>query len=198
MFDTSLVITVAQAEGSQGREIAEGLARRLGLTYVDEAVIKLATENLDQCEIEAYIRELGRHGRVLIVGCGANFILRDFSGVVNILLEAPLSCRIERVMQEQNLSRPSAERRVFQADGRYAAYIRRYYGPEWTDTDLYDLVINTARLTSSEAIETLSRFIGVLNQRRHQAHPSAEPANVTGQTGTEANASARLVELLHK
>jgi len=159
-----LVITVAQEEGSEGREIAQQLARTLQLDYVDEAVIRLATENMSQSEIENYIRQLARQGQLVIVGCGANFILRDFEGVLNILIRAPFSRRIERLMDLQHLDREMAEQRLYQLDGRYASFIRQYYGPDWCNPDLYDLTINTKALSSAYLATGLSRFIRTMPQ----------------------------------
>ena len=200
MFNTDLVVTVAQAEGSQGREIAEDLAQRLQLTYVDEAVIKLATENLDHSKVESYLQELARRGRVIMVNCGANFFLHDFSGVVNLLIEAPLGCRIERVMHTQHLARSSAEHRICQLDGQYAAQIRAFYGPDWTSPDLYDLALNTERLTNDEALETLSNFINMFQQNHPQVIPQLQPGIYSQSTPEDdlAERYQQIVDLLHK
>lgn len=159
MTPARLVITIAQEEGSNGREIAKQLARTLQLNYVDEAVISLATENMSQVEIEHYIREIARQGQVVIVGCGANFILREVEGVINILIRAPFCQRVERLMASQHLDASTAEQRLYLLDGRYGSYIRQHFGPEWTNPDLYDLTVNTKRLPVAYLATGLSRFV---------------------------------------
>jgi cytidylate kinase len=176
MTPARLVITIAQEEGSNGREIAKQLARTLQLNYVDEAVISLATENMSQVEIEHYIREIARQGQVVIVGCGANFILRDVEGVINILIRAPFCQRVQRLMACQHLDAATAEQRLYQLDGRYGSYIRQHFGPEWTNPDLYDLTINTKTLPVAYLATGLSRFVRTMPQNYQLDSDSYQPA----------------------
>jgi cytidylate kinase len=175
MKTCELVITIAQEEGSAGREIAQQLARTLQLNFVDEAVIRLATENMSHTEIENYIKDLAGRGRVIILGCGANFMLRDFEGVINILIRAPFTQRLENLMNSQHLDRTTAERRLYLLDSRYSSYIRQHYGPEWTNDDLYDLTLNTKTMPVSSLVVSLARFIQTLYQSQQPSSTGAEP-----------------------
>jgi len=52
MTKARMVITISREEGSGGDEIAQALAQRLKLTYVDKEIIEIATKRLGLSEIE--------------------------------------------------------------------------------------------------------------------------------------------------
>lgn len=159
MLQSRLVVTVAQAEGSLGREIAEQLAASLQLTYVDETVLRLATEKLNQLEIETYLQELAQNGRLLILGSGANFTLRNFPWAIDLLIIAPLQTRVRRTMRAYQVNRETALQRIQEADGRYNQYIRQFYRQDWTNQELYDLTLNTENLTVEQSVQSLTQFL---------------------------------------
>lgn len=159
MLQTRLVVTVAQAEGSLGREIAEQLAASLQLTYVDETVLRLATEKLNQLEIETYLQELAQNGRLLILGSGANFTLQNFPWAINLLIVAPIQTRVKRTMRAYQVNRETALQRIQEADGRYNCYIRQFYRQDWTNQELYDLTLNTENLNVEQSVQALTQFL---------------------------------------
>lgn len=164
MIPARTTITISQEEGSGGQEIAQEVAKILRLNYIDREVINLATEHLSNQEIEWFIRGVAEQGRVVIVDCGANFILRERPGVINILLRAPLQYRIDRVSYQHHLGREAATRRIERCDEQQRGYVRRYYGPEWTSSDLYDLVVNTAARSTAELAAAIAQFVRELER----------------------------------
>ena len=105
------------------------------------------------------IGTIGRHGRAVIVGRGANFILppeKRFS----VRIVAPQSWRITKVAQEFNMTTDEAKKRVMNTESDRRAFIRKYFNAEIADPTNYDLVINTATLTVDDAVKVISSALG--------------------------------------
>lgn len=230
MSVTRMVITVAREEGSGGREIAQELARKLKLTYVDDQLIKLATGRLGipaeeladfdekvlprmpeisqmlqqfrdmplssilapdrdvygivkekpapppaapvpaltereanmegyQVLVERLITEVAEHGHAVIVGRGANFILKNWPGVIHLFFRAPLQDRIERVAYVEHLDKEAAARRVTELDIQRAAFIKQTFGADWANPDHYHLVVNTSQMPLAAATASVAQFV---------------------------------------
>lgn len=99
------------------------------------------------------IQNMAREGNVLIVGRGSQILLRDNPEALHVKIVAPLAYRVEKLMSLEGLSQREATQRILASDGARAEYLRRYYGVNWLDPQLYDLVINTGRITIQMAVQ---------------------------------------------
>jgi cytidylate kinase len=105
------------------------------------------------------IREAAAGGKVVIVGRGAGFLLRDDPNVFRVYLHAPEAVRVRRLMQRFGLSEADAGRKMHETDTNRAAYIRQLYGHDWCDTEEYDLTIDTGRIGYDAAAEIILRGV---------------------------------------
>jgi hypothetical protein len=110
--------------------------------------------------MEDYVRIVGmvilnmaKEGCVLIVGRGSQVILRDDPEALHVQVVAPLPSRTEKLMRIERLTQSEATRRILASDQARADYLRRYYGVNWLDPQLYDLVINTGRISIQTAVQ---------------------------------------------
>jgi cytidylate kinase len=172
------VITLSREFGSLGLITAQKVAHHLGYRLVGRELInqaalragapEVALAVIDELNllgvtpapgaIEDYVRavkgvvtELAGEGSVVIVGRGAQVILRDRPDGVRVLIIAPQLLRIERIAQRQSISMTSARAQVEASDRHRRRFLQRYYRVKWEDPLLYDLVINTAWLSADEA-----------------------------------------------
>jgi cytidylate kinase len=107
------------------------------------------------------IGTIGKHGRAVIVGRGANFILpadKRFAARIG----APQAWRIDNVSREFGISREDAKRRVMRTESDRRAFIRKYFNADITDPNNYDLVINSATLSVESAVNVISAALGCL------------------------------------
>jgi len=112
----------------------EGLATAVDSKTIDsEGMTKLAGE---------IIREAASLGQCVIVGRGAQCILRNRKNVFHVSIFGPHQQKIER-MRDRLAPGMNAERVMEETDRRRAAYINRFYGEDWKDRRLYHLVINS-------------------------------------------------------
>lgn len=105
------------------------------------------------------IGTIGEHGRAVIVGRGANFILPP-AGKFSVRIVAPFEARIQNVAKDFSVSVEEAKRRVLRAESDRRAFVRKYFHGDIADPTNYDLVINTGRLSVNKAVEIIIKALG--------------------------------------
>jgi cytidylate kinase len=97
------------------------------------------------------IGTIGRHGKAVLVGRGANFILpadRRF----RIRVVAPLEFRVQSVAHTYDIKLEEARRRVTRTDADRKAFVRKYFNADIADPLHYDMVLNTSVLSIDHAV----------------------------------------------
>ena len=196
-------ITISRQMGSLGRDVARVVAARLGYRMVWREVINQAALQAGMPEVAlATIDELGllglrpssqarrayhdavrrviealaATGNVVIVGRAGQVILRDRPDVLHVKVMAPASLRAGRVARTQNIPLAAAQAQVQASDRARRNYLRRYYQARWDDPELYDLIINTARLTPESAADLVCRALRQLQQAQEPPPQQKEPS----------------------
>ena len=101
------------------------------------------------------IRDLAGEGRVIIVGRGSQVLLKDHPAALHVQIIAPFWHRVKKIMEREDLERRAAVSRVRASDRARADYLRRYHNVHWLDPQLYDLVINTAKVPVEVAVKLI-------------------------------------------
>lgn len=97
------------------------------------------------------ISTIAKHGRAVIVGRGANFIL-PVEDILSVRVIAPLKKRIHDVALHHRVTTDEAKRRVIQRESRRKAFVRRTFNAEISDPMHYDLIINTGKVNIEAAV----------------------------------------------
>jgi cytidylate kinase len=151
--------------GSFLARIAEALGHSYGFGEGFEgAYLPISEMPLDDARylqaLKSVVRDLARSQRLVILGRGSQFILKDYPEVLHVLIVAPLQLRVNRVMKGRNLGQQAAEREVVRSDNSIREFTKRYFRAEMEDPEHYDLVINTEHLSfqaaASIAVDALS------------------------------------------
>jgi cytidylate kinase len=178
------VIAMTREMGSGGREVAQCVADRLGLTVVlyhmvehdiadhlhvrESAVHHLLEGGASLLErlqtggkrLARYtaeeVLELANQGNVLIRGWGACVVLRAVPHVVRVRVCAPMEVRERAVMERSGLQyRSAARREIERNDAAHKITLQNAYGIDREDSMLYDLVLNTER----NSIESCAKLV---------------------------------------
>jgi len=104
------------------------------------------------------IATIGRHGRAIIVGRGANFVLPPEKRF-RVRIVAPQELRVQNVARDLDIPVNEAKRRVIRTNSDRRAFIRKYFNADISDPINYDLVINTETLSVDVAIDTVCSAI---------------------------------------
>jgi cytidylate kinase len=102
------------------------------------------------------ILHLVEMGHVIIVGRGCNVITTRTPNVFHVRLIAPLAQRIERVRQSHHLPEKEAAKWVERMDRGRARYVRSHFKCRIDNALLYHVVVNTGRVTYSDAAQLIA------------------------------------------
>jgi cytidylate kinase len=177
------LITISQSIGSMGMVIAQQVGKALDLDIYDDERLKaealqlgLHTQELNSLAekppgffsryfskrpeiyrdiLETVIYEVSRKDQGIVIGHGSQFLLRDFSCALHVLIHAPLEQRVLRMMEQQRIDRDTAERLVEKSDNAQKGFFQYAFNLRWDDPTLYDLVINPGKLGPDAAVKLI-------------------------------------------
>ena len=97
---------------------------------------------------------IGQHGRAVIVGRGANFIL-PIKERYSIRVVAALDVRIQNIASEYGVSLNDAKKRILKRESRREAFVKHSFDAKLGDPHNYDLIINTEKLSIKSAVNAV-------------------------------------------
>ena len=182
------VIAMTREMATLGKDVAAGLAERLGLTVVHHEVVEhdiaeragmresevhrfLEGEaslferwRIDSNRLSRYtaqeILELAAKGNVLIRGWGATYLLRAVPHVMCVRICAPMLFREQVLMERLGITdRVAAHREIERNDAAHNATMHRMFGVDGLDTTLYANVLNTARVPVEACVEQIAHLV---------------------------------------
>lgn len=169
-----LIITISREHGSKGKQIGKLVAERLGIPFYYKDMLALAAREsgLDQEFLsninndapnvlydlylsttvvkqsiiaqEQIIRKIADKGTCVIVGRSSDYILRDYTNVINIFIHAPKDFRVKNIMEMYNDDEVKALENVKKSDYTRAAYYRNISGKKWGDPHNYTLCLDAS------------------------------------------------------
>lgn len=130
-----------------------------GLTVLEDCISSLVYDR--HLWPDEYLKHLmkvigaiGEHGRAIIVGRGANFVVPP-QNRLRLRIVAPQDVRIANVARAFDVTPEDAKRRVIRTESDRRAFIRKYFNADITDPINYDLVINTGILEIDKAVDAV-------------------------------------------
>jgi cytidylate kinase len=106
---------------------------------------------------------IGKHGRAVIVGRGANFLLPPEKRL-SVRVIAPLETRVKNVSREYNVTVGGAKTRVLKTESDRKAFIKKYFNDDIRDPLNYDLILNTGSLSIDDAANAVKGALIRLNR----------------------------------
>lgn len=130
-----------------------------------ETTDEIPTEERIVRVTERVIGELAQHGRVVLVGRGAQAVLAGAGSpsALHAYVVAPLPERVRTVMERLGVNEKDAARAIEETDANRDRYVERWHGRRRQDPSLYHLAVNTAWLGYEGAAEL------VVAAARHRA-----------------------------
>lgn len=182
------LIAMTREMGSLGKDVAAEVSRRLDRQVVHHEIIdNLASKmrlrkshvvrflegrsgiwermTTDKTSLSIYTADetfaLAEDDRVAVIrGWGATHLLRPVPHVLAVRVCAPFDLRVKRMMERLNTAdRDFVENEIRLSEEAHAAITRRHFGVNWQDSELYDLVLNTERLTVEECADEVMELI---------------------------------------
>ena len=119
--------------------------------YIDEEVYVDALHEI--------INQLAKEGNTVILGRGGQFILRDHSDALHILLVADKPDRIEFLQGRYDLSEKQAIQTIASEDKRRMNLYRKFGREDYDNPGLYHLVLNMSKLEMEQAADLVRVLI---------------------------------------
>lgn len=168
------IVAISETAGSLGIEIGRKLAGSLGWEFADREIIAKASEQFGEnvtdlrhsveekptlwerftdtqhrykAYIEAIMFEMAARDNVVLSGRSSTIVLRQVPHVVRVRTTAPERTRAQRLEHQLELTHDAALDYVRHSDRERAARVKFLYQVDVDDPLLYDLVLNTERLT---------------------------------------------------
>ncbi len=116
---------------------------------------------------EKVVSDVAERGNCVIVGRGANWFLRHRNDAFHAFLYAPYDEKMRRMVAVGEKQR-DAVHLLESVDRERAAFIRKYYGKEWPDRSLYNLMINT-KVGDDAVVATILGVVNILKTDGSQA-----------------------------
>lgn len=181
------ILTVAGEHGSGHVSIGRAVAERLGYEYVDRHKMlgdlgeagKQWEERGKEYDLHCptiwerfdwsymafkalmqhvYLENAARD-KVVLVGQGVNFLLKDVPFAARVRIIAPRDARIDRVVQEEEMDRKTAEWLTDKTDYDDSCYVHALYGKHPDDPGAYDAVFDTTLTAEADVIARIEALL---------------------------------------
>lgn len=196
------VIAMTREMATCGKDIAAGVADRLGLTVVHHEVVerdiaertgmresevhrflegqpsllerwKIDPKRLSQFTAQE-ILELAAKGNVLIRGWGATYLLRSVPHAVCVRVCAPMAFREKILMERLGIAdRAVACKEIERNDAAHSWTMQKLFGINWVEPTLYAIVLNTARVPVEDCVE---HIVGLTESAAFRDTPQSQRA----------------------
>lgn len=177
----NFIITISREHGTNGKKIAEEIARNLNMSFYDKEEIKnfaiknnlveIADEKdlydnflsldvnkeaiINQSKI---IREIAEKESCVIVGRAADYILRKNKNIIKIFLYAPMEYKIQNIKNNYKDSDKEAERNINKSTKSRATYYELISNQTWGMKENYDLCLN-CKIGNEKVIKIICDYV---------------------------------------
>ena len=122
------------------------------------------------------IKKAADEGPCVFVGRCADYILRDYPGLVSVFVTANHEERTDNIAKRNQCSQEAARKIISSRESERSSYYNYYTGKRWGDSASYDLCINTSLLGLEATVEMIAQFITHCLEARGIAVPQNKEA----------------------
>ena len=112
------------------------------------------------------IRKLKDEGNCVIVGRGADYILRDCPNLVSVFIHADLEIRARRVAEFEKVSVEKAKDIIRKADKKRASFYNFQTEKKWGNVESYNLSIDSGAVGYDGAVELIRQFVELKTSKK--------------------------------
>ncbi len=154
--DDGIIFAAARAENLYPEAVSEAESRDAGRQLAVDFHRFEQTETLRELIRDA-ILTTADEGNVVIVAHAASFALAERENVLRVLVTASDESRLRRLSDAEGLDAKAAVKLLRDSDKGRAAYLKQFYDVSQELPTHYDLVVNTDRIATEQAVETIAR-----------------------------------------
>lgn len=179
--ENKLIISISREHGTNGKRIAEEVAKNLNIAFYDKEEIKnyAIRNNLvgELSEKDLYdnflsldankdtiiqqsriIKEISQKEDCVIVGRAADYILKDNLRLIKIFLYAGNDYKIQNIKNNYNDTDKDAEKNMIKSTKSRAAYYEVISNQKWGEKENYDICLN-CEIGNDKIVKTICEYI---------------------------------------
>ena len=107
------------------------------------------------------IRKLEEKGHCVIVGRGADYILRDYPDLVTVFIHADIMTRAQRVAEFEHVSVEKARDMVLKADKKRASFYNFQTEKKWGQASGYMLSLDSTALGYDGCVDLICEYLRI-------------------------------------
>ena len=144
----------------------------VGIETLPETYYELAGESSsrvqrvnDQLFIDTtreVVRNLAQAGHVVIIGRGANVILGDTPGVLHVGMLAPMSRRVQTIMEREHLNEEEARVYLEGLEEARVKFFQKFFKVSPEDPTLYHMMLDMGHMSDDTAAKIIAHATGDL------------------------------------
>lgn len=156
-WDKKLVQAIADDAGAS-RRVIETLDEQRKNAFSDILSSFVTGQGLSASEyferLARVVQVIGDHGAAVIVGRGANYLV-PAERALRIRIVAPVDVRVRGLMERGGLDEKTARSEMRLVETERATFIKQAYNRDVANPIDYDIVLNTATIDVSVAVEVV-------------------------------------------
>jgi cytidylate kinase len=180
------ILAMTREMGSLGTFIGQEVARRLEYAFIRHQIEAEAAQLYEAAEerlvatveskpgvweglseaarrhfafLAAEVFDFALKDNVVIIGRWSTLLLRGIGHALRVRVGAPLELRTRRIMERLGVGEEEARAQIQRSDRGVRARVRQFFEVEWGDPLLYDLFLNTERLSVEGGADLLCHLL---------------------------------------
>ncbi len=186
------IVAMSRELGSFGTLIGNTVAKQLGYEYIYQEITSGAARDYEVMEenlvrvvekaprilerlkgdfrryqafVQAQVFKAAQKDNVVLIGRWSTLLLKEIRHVIRVRVTAPEEVRAGRVMEMMQVGREKALELVRENDLERGGRMEHLYGVDWKAPYLYDLVLNTEKISIDAGAELIAKLVGRVEYR---------------------------------
>ncbi|MDD3238897.1 MAG: cytidylate kinase-like family protein [Lachnospira sp.] len=177
-YDKEIIDEVAKEMGVSSQVVEENGETMSEQTYIDLASGFIPFSRKEKIPFEEIrkkqdklILDIAQRGNGVIVGRGADFILRDREDAFHVFVHANMEHRVKRVQRHDGIENQAEriERELKVKDRSREMYYQYFTGREWGKVTNYNFTIDVGRYTKTQCVELIVDALEKMNGEKNHA-----------------------------
>ncbi len=167
-YDKEIVASVASKMGIDEKLILENGENMSDQDYIDMKSgfvpyyrkAQVPYEEIKEAQ-DKVIKSIAEKGNCVIVGRGADYILRERDDVFHVFIHADMEHRVKRVQRHEGVTdqEERVRKELMQKDRSRATYYRYFTQKEWRKVENYTLSLDSGIFTKTQCMELIVQAI---------------------------------------
>lgn len=140
-------------------DIGPGMSSNYYLPQKGSEADMLTSEEMFKTET-LILQDLAAEKSCVVAGRSGFYVFRNHPNHLNVLIQASMDYRVERVARKQNMTEDEARKTIERIDKMRETYVKKYTGTSRYDTRNYQLVISADGKTEEKIAQMILQYIG--------------------------------------